>query len=310
MQRRKSKYVYDTGLPFDKMVALNLDDIYDRVKKQKKGAIICVDGGVGEAKTTFSVHLIDYVNSKEGLPPCDLNPKTCQQLAMGGSDFVNKLKQCFENKLPIVVYDEAGDFNRRGALTNFNRMLNRVFDTFRTFQVIVVLVLPNFKVLDEDLFDKGLPRLLFHCHNKVQGKFGYFKAYDFSRMQWIKYYMSKNKVKQKAYHSVWFNFAGKFLDLTPERSQQLDFLSTKGKISELEKVQITMDGLLTYEALSLKLQKPIRWLRDVVKRLELVPAKRHGSKAYFSPEVVDAFVGYMDSLPKQKNSKLGEDEDE
>jgi hypothetical protein len=162
--------------------------------------------------------------------------------------------------------------------------------------VIVVLVLPNFRVLEETLYDKGLPRLLLHCHKKKQGVHGNFDGYDHVRMQWIKNFMTKIRVRQQAYSMEASNFRGHFLDLCPERSRALDALSTKGKVEVLETIQIKMDGLLSYEELSIKLQKPVRWLRDVVKRCEIKPIKRHNSKVYFSPDVVDAFVDYMNTV--------------
>ena len=37
--------------------------------------------------------------------------------------------------LHVIVYDEAGDFNRRGALTKSNAQLNRAFEACRAFKI-------------------------------------------------------------------------------------------------------------------------------------------------------------------------------
>jgi len=290
------RYKYNNGLPFDDTLAKNLDQINKRVKKEKKGAILVIDGGVGEAKTTLSVHCADYLNKLNGFDEIDLTARGCIQLAMGGKDFVTKLKQCFENGLPVAVYDEAGDYSKRGSLTSFNAMLNRVFDTFRTYQIVVILVLPNFKVLDENLFDKGLPRGLLNCYDKHQGRYGNYRGYDHIRMQWIKHFMSKIRVKQQAYGMETPNFRGHFLDLTKERSHLLDLLSTAGKVDSLEKIGVKMDGLLTYSELSIKVQKPIGWLRNTVKKLELKATKRIGTVNYFTPDIIEALINYIDDL--------------
>jgi len=292
----RSKYNYSNGLPFDKTLVKNLDAIYDRVKKQKKGAIMVIDGGVGEAKTTLSVHCADYLNKKAGFGEIDLTPSGCIQLAMGGKDFVTKLKKCFEERLPVAVYDEAGDYSKRGSLTSFNAMLNRVFDTFRTYQIVVILVLPNFKVLDENLFDKGLPRGLLHCYDKQQGKYGNYSGYDHVRMQWIKHIMGKIRVKQQAYSIESPNFRGHFLDLSPERSHQLDMLSTAGKLDSLEKIGVKMDGLLTYQELSIRLQKSISWLRYTIRTLGIKATKKIGLVNYFTPDIVEALITHVDSV--------------
>ena len=289
------KYKYDHGLPFDKTLAKNLDELYHRVKKQKKGAILVIDGGVGEAKTTLSVHCADYVNKLAGFDEINLDPRECIQLAMGGKDFVTKLKLCFEENFPVAIYDEAGDYSKRGSLTSFNAMLNRVFDTFRTYQILVILVLPNFKVLDENLFDKGLPRGLLNCYDKQQGRYGNYRGYDHVRMQWVKHFMSKIRVKQQAYGMETPNFKGHFLDLTAERSHQLDLLSTSGKLESLEKIGVKMDGLLTYGELSIKLQKPISWLRQSVKKLGIDATKKIGTVNYFTPDIVEALISHVDS---------------
>ena len=75
---------------------------------------------------------------------------------------------CYQERFPAAGYDEAGDFNKRDSLSNFNAMINRTFETFRAFKIVVVLVLPSFSVLDNQLFDNMIPRLLLlPNHNKL-----------------------------------------------------------------------------------------------------------------------------------------------
>jgi len=167
------KRVYKSGLPFSEIIATNLIDLYHRVQLYNKAALIIIDGHVGEGKTTLAVHVADFLNKLANLPQIIFE----DQLGMGGDEFLEKLRLCYKKKLPVVIYDEAGDFNRRAALTRFNANLNRTFETFRAFKIIPILCLPSFWVLDNDLFSKGIPRLLLHL-SKRTNKMGRFKGYS------------------------------------------------------------------------------------------------------------------------------------
>ena len=101
---------------------------------------------------------------------------------------MKKLTVCHEMKLVCIVYDEAGDFSKRGSLSRFNQMLNRTFETYRGFRILVFLGLPNFNVLDNNLFDNQIPRLLLHCSGRGD-KYGNFSGYGLEEMNWIRYWM-------------------------------------------------------------------------------------------------------------------------
>lgn len=279
---------YAHGLPFDKKLAENLDDLIDRVKKNK-AALIIVDGGVGEGKTTFGCEIGDYINKKKGLGNIDFDT----QLAMGGADFTKKIRMCYKKKLPVILYDEAGDFNRRGALTRFNAMLNRTFETFRAFQIIVILILPSFHVLDQDLFDKNIPRLLVHAYGRTE-KYGRFKAWSLYRMLYIRERMKKLVVKAFAYSIVDCNFQGDFLDLDTARCNQLDTLTIKGKMDVLQKQEIMMEGLISYEEISQKLRLSIEWVRKTLKILNFKPDRIIASRRFFKTDALDVLMDYMD----------------
>jgi len=169
--------LYKNGLPFSDILSENIKDLQDRVHS-RKASLVIVDGGVGEGKTTLVIHILDYINKINKLPPIDIKGP---QLAVGGVDFLRKMRTCHEDKLPCVGYDEAGDFSRRGSLTQFNAMINRTFETFRAFRCIVVMALPTFNVLDQDLIDKNIPRLFLHL--KDRGKnYGNFEGYSLYRL--------------------------------------------------------------------------------------------------------------------------------
>ena len=62
-------------LPFSEVLAWNLDTLDDRIFRMNKAALIVLDGGVGEGKTTLAVHCVDYINKKHGLPEMDIPAK-------------------------------------------------------------------------------------------------------------------------------------------------------------------------------------------------------------------------------------------
>ena len=150
--------LYKNGLKFSSPLDKNLCKLIDRINNNK-AALVIISGGVGEGKTTLGVHVLDYINSQKNMEAVSLDLQQHPQLGQGGLEFTKNLRICFEHKLPCTGYDEAGDFSKRGSLTQFNAMLNRTFDTFRAFKCIVVLILPKFSLLDQDLFDKNIPRL-------------------------------------------------------------------------------------------------------------------------------------------------------
>lgn len=279
---------YSHGHPFTKELAMNLEDQYIRVKKLNKASLIIIDGGVGEGKTTLGIQCVDYINKLDGKPLMDIKEKT--QYGMGGEDFLKKLRLCFENKLPVCVYDEAGDFGKRQALTRFNAMLNRTFETFRAFKIVVIIILPSFAVLDNDIFDKGIPRMLIHCHDRETS--GNFKVFDHVSMMYIRHKMKKEVVKRKVYHYFTPNIHGHFLNLHPDRSAALDAVSTSGKLEELKGAEIKIQGLIGYKDISARLGKSLVWAREAIKQLKIKPVRLINRAKYFDESVLEILADY------------------
>ena len=271
---------YAHGLPFSEKLGENLDDLKRRVMEENKAALIIVDGGVGEGKTTICVEIADYLQGS----PIDLK----KQLAMGGEQLLDRIQKCFEERLPVCIYDEAGDFNRRGALTKFNAMLNRVFEMYRAFKIIVIVALPNFTVLDNQLFDNKIPRLLLHLRGRTK-KQGNFMAYSLYRMLYVRHKMTDKRfvVKELAFDKTEPNFRGHFLNLTADREKQLAGISTAGKLSFINKEQVKMEGLLTYPEIARKVGRSINWTRKKMNSLKLKPSKVHKKLRYYDSGVIE-----------------------
>jgi hypothetical protein len=280
--------MYKNGLPFSENLAYNIRKLKKRVD-HNKAAMIIIDGGVGEGKTTLMVHVLDYINSLYGLPQIDI--KECVQLSMGGSMFLKNLRKCYNKKLPCCGYDEAGDFSKRGSLTAFNSMLNRTFETFRAFKCIIVIVLPNLNYLDQQIFDNQIPRFSLHLKGRTQ-KTGNYYGYSLYRTLLLKSRMSKMKIKNYAYVTVNPNIWGHFQDLDPVRRRELDKVSTKNKLDILRRSEIKIEGLLTYAELAVKLMRSVIWTRRAVNKLKLKQKRTIGRMKYFDPAVLNILLDH------------------
>lgn len=285
---RPSGPTYEHGLPFTKELALNLYDQYIRVKKQGKASLIIIDGGVGEGKTTKGTHIVDFINWLDGKPEMDIKEK--RQYGMGGEDFLKKLRFCYEDKMPVCVYDEAGDFGKRQALTKFNAMLNRTFETFRAFKIIVVIILPSFAVLDNDIFDKGIPRMLIHTHDRE--KYGNFKVFDHVSMMYIRHQMKKEVVKRKVYHYFTPNIHGHFLNLSDARVRTLDGVSTEGKLEELKASEIKIQGLVGFNEIATRMGKSLVWAREAIKELKIKPVRVINRRKYYDESILNILTDF------------------
>jgi len=288
--------LYPHGHAFSEILAFNLQDLNKRVQN-KKASLLILDGGVGEGKTTLMVEVLDYLNKINGHPEIEIEDskgKAGPQMAMGGVQFLKKLRVCFDKNLPCIGYDEAGDFSKRGSLTNFNAMLNRTFETFRAFKCIVVIALPNFNFLDNSLFDNQIPRCLIHMQSRTQ-KQGNFDVYGLDEMNWIRYWMTKwPKHKTKAYGKVIPNYRGHFLDVSPARSKRLDVVSISNKLSILRKSEVKIEGLLSYPELAQKVDRSVVWVRKAIADLNIKHKRIVDRAKYFEPHVVNQLVELLD----------------
>jgi len=276
--------VYKHGLPFSQKIKENIDDQMARVHVSKPSLII-IDGAQGEGKTTLFVHIADYVQGRM--------IEFEQQLAMGGSDFSKKLRIAFELQLLILGYDESGDFNKRGSLTRLNALLNRVFETFRALGIPIVMMLPSFAVLDNSLFEKGIPRLLLHCQARDKTDTD-IKGYSLYRMYYLREKMKKATAPPQVYDWVHPNFYGHSLNLSPRRATELHEYSIGGKLEVLDLAEIHAEGLQTYAQISTKLNRSVRWVQIKMRDLEIKEKKLHKQKKYFSEEVIDILAQHLD----------------
>jgi hypothetical protein len=288
------QYTYKHGLPFSEILGVNLNDLRERVIN-KKASLIIIDGFIGEGKTTLAVQVADYLNGLDGFPPIKFD----EQLSMGGDQFQQKLRICFSKGYHCIIYDEAGDFSKRGAMTKFNFTLNRTFETFRAFRIIPILCLPSFEVLDNSLFYKGIPRLLLNLSRRNNHQ-GNFEGYSYNRMMYIKKKMEKLVIKPQAYSMTQGNFYGHFLNLPPERSKELDLFSTRGKLEILQRNEIESRGLLDYAMIGQRLNMTPRSARNYVVQSKIKAVTVIKKKKYFSMNEFKQLQGIVEGARKRQ----------
>lgn len=271
---------YGNGLFFGTKLAENIDATLKRIK-MKKASCIIIDGGIGEGKTTLAIQVADYINRKAGLPEVDLtNPI---QLALGGKEFVDKLNQCWERKLPCIIYDEAGDFSRYGALTQFNSQINRIFEVYRAFQIVVIICIPTMYLLESRLFHNKIPRMLLHCYGRTKS-YGCIKGYSYSRMNRLRQYMRKlQENMQMAYSLTDWNFMDKFKNLVPERDAQLNKLTVDSKMDIVKDSQARLEGLMNLAEIGRMVNRSRNHVRLLLKQLN-VPHKKMIKNVYYWDE--------------------------
>lgn len=294
------EHLYQNGLPFNKELKENLDQQLAQRINNNFPSLLLIDGGQGQGKTTLMVHIIDYINKKHGFPECRLGIKDHPQISLGGKEFIKNFNICRKEGLPILGYDEAGDFSRRGSISRFNAMLNRRFETFRSSNIIIVLALPNFNILDNHLFDLQVPRGLLHLQDRQRTiKYGNYYAYSLYAMNWIRHWFEKlpKAIRHQCYSKTTSNFKGQFKNLPPEREKKLGNLSDYGKTKESMEAEIRLEGLMTYKDLALKVNRSIKWCRKFVYDNKVKAAKVGPMRVkYFSPETIDRMMDYIDTL--------------
>ena len=298
------KLVYSNGLPFTDPLGFNIDKQLERID-DKKASCIIIDGAIGMGKTTLAKIVMDYTNKKRNKGPVDLSIKYHPQLSLGGKEFTGCFRETYRLGLKIITYDEAGDFNRRGAIRSFNQMINRLFETYRGFKIIVVICLPTFHILDSQLFTNQIPRMLIHITAR-NNNYATFKAYSLSGMNWIMYWYDKlpKGAKHKCYSMVQPNFFGKFLNLSREEEKALDTLSIHGKKNLLKKAEKDLKGLITYSEIAEKLGKSVVWVRKSVAVLKIKHKTMMDQKKMFDKGIVDRLIDYQDEKKAEKKVNI------
>ncbi|MCA1800680.1 MAG: AAA family ATPase [Actinobacteria bacterium] len=293
MQTKRKATEYAHGKPFTKPLDEDIECWMKRVAL-KKPCIIVISGPQGEGKTTLAVEVADEANShilnteKKRLEGYEYNPIDLKkQLALGGKDFRKKLDRCVVDDHHVVIYDEAGDYSNIGFATKFNRTMNQVFNMNRAFSALIIVCLPEVDELSKKVLRST--RGLLRVHDRGEN-YSNFAAYDYKSTRYLVEYMKDRVVEEDAYQSVWPEYRGHFLNLTPDRERELDRYTLGGKRDIFHMQEIKEDSLKSTDEIAALCGRSKRWVQTKLKERFFAHTKVYKSRKYYSRAVVDALL--------------------
>lgn len=129
-------------------------------------SVVVIDGGEGTGKTTLGLHKLDHFYT---LRNGQCVEEDIRHVCLTGEDFKKDLSDL--NKREMTIYDEAGELNKRRALSQFNVMMMQTYQVIRGDNLYTVLILPSIFELDS-FFAKRRVKGLYHVYRR--GRVAYF----------------------------------------------------------------------------------------------------------------------------------------
>lgn len=272
-----------------------LDDALIELDGLASLPVIYIDGGQLSGKTTLAVQAIDYVNKKTGKPEMDLEDVDNVQYAMGGEQFLKKLPEASKAGYRIVVYDEAGDYARKGAMTRFNKTMDMAIDKMRAWKCVIIFICHYFpKQVTSEMIDKGLASCLIHCISRnPNSSFTSVKVYDKESISYmVNYWIKFVKVPGHIYRLT-PNFTFDFHDITPERSRLLATLGMKKKKESWDLSEIRLNGLMTQQEIASQLRVSHSWVKTKLKLIGEEAEKVYKNKKFYGLQVVESLRKFI-----------------
>jgi len=282
--------LYPNGTPFEDPIDLD-NFLYECITEVngKKPVIIVIGGPQSSAKTTLSVQVADRVNLFTGKPLLDLTNIDNAQYSQGSKTFLRKLTEAREQGYKIIIWDEtAADYRRKRSISNINKILDEAMDMIRMFKMIVILVYHDFGEIPQELIRKKVITCLFQNQDRdVKKNYVVSKTYNYGKMCVIKNNMKKSIIPEYAFKSVSPNFYIKFKDLSPERSLQLEKLSSNIKQKIFDKSDVALNHYLSQEDISDKLGMSKAWVRKKIKELNIPFERRINKITYYNESLLE-----------------------
>ncbi|MBP93296.1 MAG: hypothetical protein CMC55_04160 [Flavobacteriaceae bacterium] len=175
----------------------NLDKVKDRLEKKDKDFVMLVDGKEGSGKSTLAVQMAKYVDNSFCVDRC----------CMTATQFKEAIYKA--KKGQAVIYDEAfTGLSSKGALSEINRMLVSLMMQMRQKNLMVIIVLPTFYMLEKYVaIFRG--RVLVHIWEREDRR--YFGVFNNSKQK-ILFAVGK---KYLSYRGVRTRFSGRFYGKFP-----------------------------------------------------------------------------------------------
>jgi hypothetical protein len=298
------KHLYTNGYPWlagtepetnDDMLTTNLNDIYDRVHKNNKASVIVVDGFVGEGKTTIAYALCHWLETKSF--KCDwIEPE--ETIFMGMKEILPAVEK-YKLKKKALVYDEAGDYSKSQSMSKEGKQMDRFFQTFRAYKIVLIMTAPCFYHISNKLYDSAIARFLVHCHDRVEGVGGEFKVYDMRTMDFMRYYAEKHSAtKNDCYRYFKPAFHGKWKELPDKIAKKISKRGIKGKAQINTEAAIKMNGWVSYNDLVKEFGKSQKHIRDKLNDRGIKPTNIKKKVKYFNKEDYNIIKKVFKSQPK------------
>jgi len=166
-----------------------------RTLKQNRNAMITVVGDTGSGKSYACLRILERMNEIVN-PGTKADVRNCCRTL---PEFMERLKHV--NKGDVLILEEVGvNLSASTWASKLNRIMNHIMQTFRTQNLVVLLNLPNPKMLDINA------RRLLHGRMTMKGIN-------------IPAKLSKVSFKRRQYNSEWDKEYWKYLRATINRKQ-------------------------------------------------------------------------------------------
>jgi hypothetical protein len=275
---------YNNGLKWNRDYLTENIDVQVNRTRHNHASVIVIDGLYGQGKTTLGVEIGEYISHQHFKTSFDID----NQVGKGINSFLEKLNWCIANDKHVCVFDEAGEFSKKGSMTKLNKLLNRVFEVFRATGIILIICIPSVQDLDDSQLKKGLVRFLINCFGRTDKPYSKFRVYDIERIFYIKHYMSKEVVPAKGYSKVHPNFQGYFKDLDESTRKELQLLDLKDKKGILKDKYFEAKGLIDVNTIIQETGFAYHTVLNKLKTLQ-APFEKHGNKNYYFKSVINRF---------------------
>jgi hypothetical protein len=256
-----------------------IDEQIERTQ-YKKPSVILIDGVHSGGKTTLGAHIGQYIESKYGQ---DFDYEN--QVGKGMDKFLERVKWCRQNNKHVCIYDEAEDYDRKGAMTKLNRLLNKIFSIIRINKINIIMILGCVKILEKQPLTKGLIRGLINVHNReIKKPFADLRVYDASNVFYLMWLMDKHEKTGKsplsAYSKTYAFMKSHILKADPEDEVLWDSLDRTDKFEMQDEAILETKGLINIDRVSKESGYSVSYLRILFRKIK-PEAQRIGNKNYY-----------------------------
>jgi len=206
----------------DSRLKANLDKIVNLVHTKDKDLFLALDGKEGSGKSTLALQLGKYIDPTLNLDRVVFNAEEFRKAIFAAK------------KGQVVIFDEAfTGLSSRAALSGINRALVGLLMQVRQKNLIVIMVLPTFFLLDKyaALFRS---KALIHTYEN-KGVRGYFRLYNYKLKKLL--YIYGKKDYSYSLKSVRTKFKGRFYGKFALGDNKMEEKYRKKKMKALEETE-------------------------------------------------------------------------